>query len=121
MPKPKKKRSKFEATIAKQLQGTGAEYEPYFIEYSPTKKKRYVPDFVLPSGIIIEAKGRFTSQDRTEHRYLQAQHPEIEIRFVFQRDNKLSKTSDTTYTEWAQKHGFKCAVGKVPEEWLKEQ
>jgi hypothetical protein len=115
------KRSGFEDTIAKQLKGTGAKYEPFYIEYTPTKKRRYTPDFVLPNGVLIETKGRFSASDRTKHLYIQAQHPEYDIRFVFMRDNFLNKKSDTTYTEWATKHGFKSAVGAVPKEWLKEK
>lgn len=84
---------------------------------------KYTPDFVLSNGIWIEAKGRLDGPDRTKHLAIKKQHPEIDIRFVFQRDNPIPGTKNKTrYSEWAQKNGFKFTVspkGEVPEDWLK--
>ena len=39
-------------------------YEAIKIEWEDLMYRTYTPDFVLPNGIIIETKGRFTSDDR---------------------------------------------------------
>lgn len=88
------------------------------IEYHVAR--RYTPDFVLPNGIIIECKGRFKAADRTKHLLIQEQWPELDIRFVFMQDNKLSTTSTTRYSDWCMKHGFEYAIGNIPEGWRHE-
>ena len=43
------------------------------------------------------------------------QNPELDIRFVFQRNNTLSKNSKTTYGAWCEKHGFPyCIFPNIP-------
>ena len=92
-------------------------YESTRLRY--TLEHTYKPDFILHNGIIIEAKGRFTGADRTKMRAVKEAHPDLDIRFIFQRDNRLSKTSKTTYTGWAAKHGFpSCVFPNIPIEWL---
>ncbi len=92
-------RSGLEERIAKQLESLGVSYgyEHFTINYiRPAKNSRYTPDFSLPNGIIIEAKGRFLTKDRQKHLQVKAQYPKIDIRFVFsnpnQRISKISKT-----------------------------
>lgn len=115
-------RSDFERQVAAWLDGweVSWEYEPYAVEYV-AKPKKYTPDFVLPNGVIIEAKGRFTATDRAKHLLLKSQHPELDIRFVFQYDNKLSRVSNTRYSEWCGAHGFQYSIREVPESWVKER
>jgi len=73
----------------------------------------------LPNGIIIEAKGRLTQEDRSKMRKVKEQHPSLDIRFVFTRSTaRLSKTSKTTYAEWCDKYGFPYADKVVPLEWI---
>lgn len=126
MPRQKKNkyRSKFEAQVAADLERVKLsqyKYEALKIDYvKPETKSKYTPDFILPNGIIIEAKGRFTAQDRKKHLLIKEQHPDLDIRFVFQRPTQtLSKASKTTYAKWCDKHGFKHSKGTVPSEWLK--
>ena len=77
--------------------------------------------FVLPNGIVIETKGYFLPADRTKHLAIKAQHPNIDLRFIFQNPNqKLNKTSRTTYADWCKKHGFAYASKRIPAEWLTE-
>jgi hypothetical protein len=77
-------------------------------------------DFELPNGIIIEVKGWFKPADRTKHLSIKKQHPDLDIRFLFDNANKrLSKTSRTTYAQWCQKHGFKYAEKTIPKEWTR--
>ena len=92
-------------------------YEVDRIDY--TVKSRYTPDFSLPNGVIIETKGFFKPSDRSKHIAIKAQHPELDIRFVFQRNNTLTKKSKTTYGAWADKHGFKwCIFPHIPPNWF---
>lgn len=117
-------RSKFEANIASDLEARGVDfrYEPFRLKYTkPAKPSNYTPDYVLPNGIIIEAKGYFESADRTKHLIIKEQRPELDIRFVFQNpNNRLSKNSKTTYGDWATKNGFKYAAKQIPQEWIDE-
>ncbi len=113
-------RSKFEERIAKTLgvEGTDYEYESMKIPYVSTHT--YTPDFKLPNGIIVETKGVFKPRDRRKHLLLRDQHPGLDIRLVFQRDNKLTKKSKTRYSAWCLRHGIKYAVGNIPKNWLAE-
>lgn len=120
-----KYRSKFEAQIAQDLEARGVpfHYEPFKVPYNkPVRQSTYTPDYVLPNGIIVEAKGYFESADRTKHILVKAQNPHLDIRFVFQNsNNKLTKGSKTTYGDWATKNGFKYTDKHIPEEWVNEQ
>lgn len=115
-------RSGLEEKIADQIRAAGydPQYETVKIEYQqPATRHKYTPDFVLPNGIIIETKGRFTSADRKKHLLIQKQHPELDIRFVFSNSRaRLNKKSQTTYADWCLKNGFQFADKKIPEEWL---
>jgi hypothetical protein len=112
-------RSGLEAEVAKQLetQNVVFEYETKRIPY--LSQSNYIPDFILPNGIIIEAKGRLTQEDRSKMRKVKEQHPELDIRFIFSRSAaRISKTSKTTYAEWCSKYGFPFADKVVPLEWI---
>jgi hypothetical protein len=92
------------------------------IEYEvPAKKHKYTPDFTLPNGIRIEAKGYLTAEDRAKMKRVKASNPFLDIRFVFGRaSNKLNKESPTTYAMWAEDNGFKWAEKVIPREWITE-
>lgn len=116
-------RSGLEENISRQLTEAGIdfEYEKLKIKYQVNKTSTYTPDFKLPNGIIIETKGRFVVADRMKHLLIKEQHPDLDIRFVFSNANvRLTKTSKTTYGQWADKHGFKWANKLIPPEWLGE-
>jgi hypothetical protein len=115
-------RSGLEYKVAKQLEDLGVayEYEQTKVTYQ-RKPSKYLVDFELPNGIMVETKGRFTSSDRAKHLLIKEQHPELDIRFVFSNArNKLNKASKTTYGDWCDKHGFKWAEKEVPEDWIDE-
>lgn len=98
--------------------GITYEYEQTKIPYQK-KVSTYLVDFELPNGIIIETKGYMSSADRSKHLLIKEQHPHLDIRFVFSNArNKLNKRSNTTYGEWATKHGFQWAEKTIPESWL---
>lgn len=115
-------RSGFESKLANQLQRSGVdfEYETLKIEYQ--KVSTYTPDFILPNGIIIEAKGVWTVEDRTKHLLVREQHPHLDIRMVFMNAaNKIRKGSDTTYARWCEKKGITYADKIIPKSWLSQK
>ncbi len=118
-------RSGLEERLAKQLESLGVSfsYESFTINYlRPAKNSRYTPDFTLPNGIIIEAKGRFLTKDRQKHLQVESQYPKLDIRFVFSNPNqRISKISKTTYAKWCETNGFKYAKERIPKEWIAEK
>ena len=118
------KRSKLERALAAQLTESGVsfEHEPFDIEYIPSKPRRYKPDFVLPNGIVIEAKGYFVSEDRTKMLAVRQCNPTLDIRFVFgNAEATIAKKSTTTYGMWCDSKGFLWADdGAIPTAWLNE-
>lgn len=118
-------RSGLEKAISDQLAelGVDAAYEAIKIEYvKPQRTAKYTPDWQLPNGIIVESKGRFMTEDRQKHLLVKAQHPDLDIRFVFSNPNqRISKTSATTYAMWCEKHSFLYAAKLIPLAWLREK
>lgn len=124
-----KVRSGFELKIKQDLteRKVDFEYESEVFEYTiPESKHKYTPDFVIKrkgkrkKTLYLEAKGLLDSDARKKMVLVKAQHPDKDIRFLFQRDNPIRKGSKTKYSDWATKNGFEFAVGsEVPKEWLK--
>lgn len=99
------------------------EFEKLKIKYIvPETERTYTPDFhLLDNGIIVETKGKFEPDDRAKHLFIKTQHPDLDIRFVFQRpSDPIRKGSKTTLAAWADKYGFKWAAKTIPEAWIKE-
>jgi hypothetical protein len=118
-------RSGLEVALGRQLEkaGIAAEYETLTIPWIPKPKtRRYKPDWVLLSnGIIIESKGRFITADRSKHKEVKEQHPDLDIRFVFSNSKtRISKQSKTTYAMWCVTQGFQYADKEIPAAWLRE-
>jgi hypothetical protein len=115
-------RSGLEEEIDSSLKAVGidGQYEQHKINYTkPATHHKYTPDFRLPNGIFVETKGRFVVADRKKHLLIKEQHPELDIRFLFQNaNNRISKKSKTTYADWCNKHGFLYAEKEIPKEWL---
>lgn len=131
----KQARSLFEIAIANHLEndanelGYSWDYESADYKYQKplSKLSTYTPDFkiITRSGkvIFIEAKGRF--RDLAEYKkvlWVQEQHPDIEIRFLFQNSMlKHSPSLPLTYGTRAEKDGFRWAHGSIiPKSWLEE-
>jgi len=114
-------RSGFELKVAEQLNEESIQfgYEDTVINYiKPETRHKYTIDFSLPNGILVETKGRWTLEDRKKHLLVKAQHPELDIRIVFQSaSTKISKGSKTTYADFCIKHNIIWAEKKVPESW----
>lgn len=117
-------RSGLEEINAKHLESLGVPvlFETRIVEYTvPETVRRYHVDFELPNGILIETKGKFEPVDRAKHLFIKSQHPELDVRFVFQKPKTpINKGSRTTYADWADKHGFKWATKLIPESWVRE-
>lgn len=117
-------KSGFEAKIAEQIDQSKLTakslYETTIVRYTvPARDAKYTVDWTLPNGILIESKGRWTREDRKKHLLVKQQHPELDIRIVFQSANtKISKGSPTTYAAFCDKHGILWAEKKIPESWL---
>ena len=118
-------RSGLEEKVADYLtsKGVGFSFETLKVPYvKPETKHIYTPDFILDNGIIIETKGRWLLDDRKKHLLIRKQHPNLDIRILFQNANaKISKGSKTSYADFCEKHGNPYAHREIPEAWLKEK
>jgi predicted nuclease of restriction endonuclease-like RecB superfamily len=100
-------------------------YEPEVFRYV-LPGRRYTPDFKVErkdgSFFYVEFKGWLRPEDRTKMIAFHKSNPEVDIRFVFANAEKtITKTSKTTYGQWAAKHGFIYAHGTIPARWLEER
>lgn len=78
-------------------------------------------DFKLGPNSYIEVKGRLLPSERKKYLLVRDQHPEITLRFFFDKaTNKIYKNSETTYAEWCEKNGFEWTDLKrgLPAEWI---
>jgi len=118
-------RSGFEHKVSDQLKENKIkfEYETTVIDYiKPETSHTYTIDFTLPNGILVETKGRWVLEDRKKHLLIKKQHPELDIRMVFQSSKtKIRKGSKTTYAMYCDKHDIPWAEKVIPESWLKEK
>lgn len=99
------------------------QYETMHVAYEWREDKKYIPDFILPNGIILEVKGRFMLEDRKKHLFIRDQYPDLDIRFVFDNPHrKLYKGGRMTYADWCDKYQFEyCKGGEgIPKEWLRK-
>jgi len=117
-------KSKLEGRIKGKLlkqKGINVGYETTSIPY--VIQKNYIPDFTCikkENGeiVYVEVKGYFRVEDRIKMIAVKKTNPTLDIRFVFDKNNKLSSKSKMTYSEWCCKYGFPCAIGDVPKDWF---
>lgn len=113
-------RSGFERTLDMQLKSHGIKYSYETLELPYIIESIYYPDFILSNGIIIEAKGLLSSDDKRKMLIIKKKYPELDIRFVFwDAEKKIPKTKQT-HAAWAIKNGFPFAHERIPESWLNE-
>lgn len=117
-------RSSLEDRIIAELTALNVQftYETMKLKYVvPAKNHVYTPDIILGNGIIVEIKGYLDLESRKKMQLVIEQHPELDIRFVFQKASKpITKNSKTTYGDWCDKLNIKWAEGSIPKEWLNE-
>lgn len=113
-------RSRLEQVVDELLTKLGVEhvYEGEKLGYS--LPCQYTPDFRLSNGVYLETKGYFSPEDRRKTLAVLRDNPGIDLRMVFSNpNNRLSKTSKTTYAAWCRKHGIPyCASHSIPIQWL---
>ena len=117
-------RSGFEHKVSEKLTECKVKfgYETTQIKYiKPETHHKYTVDFTLPNGILVETKGRWVLEDRKKHLLIKEQHPELDIRIVFQNPRgKIRKGSKTTYADFCDKHEIPLAEKEIPQEWMSE-
>ena len=131
-------RSKLEERVAEQLESAGVRFthESKWVPYVvPERTAKYLPDMVIDgTNILIECKGFFgggrqfggKSSDGAKERHklllIKEQHPEIDLRLVFQRaSTPIYPKSPTSYGKWATDHNIPWSdKGVVPQQWLEE-
>lgn len=103
-------------------QGHKLDFEPDEPRVHYVIPSRYIPDFLLPNGVLIESKGWLRPRDRAKMVRVKRDNPSLDIRFVFQRaDKRIAKSPNSlTYWQWSEKHGFPWSEGTIPEEWWYE-
>jgi hypothetical protein len=124
-----------EELVADQLSAAGIRfsYEGMKVPYTiPAREATYHADFPCDgTNIILEVKGAFggkidmkrrSAEVRQKMILLKEQHPELDIRFVFERaSTKIYPGGKTTNAQWAEDHGFMWAdKSTVPPAWLAE-
>lgn len=96
-------------------------YESEKIPYTTTHV--YVPDFVLEwkdgHKVYIETKGYLRREDAEKMIAVKKQHPDLDIRILFEKDNRVSNRHKMRYSTWAEKYGFPYAIKKIPDDWFK--
>ncbi len=100
-------------------------YEVTKIPYTiPESKHNYTVDFTVMNGILIEGKG-YLSDHKERYKYvlLKEQHPDLDLRFVFDNPVKLCGGTKMTHAKWAEKYGFKyCSIKDTEQikQWICE-
>jgi hypothetical protein len=61
--------------------------------------------------IYVECKGYLRPEDKAKLVAVKRQYPNVDLRILFYALNK-------SYTKWADRNGFRWAVGKLPKEWI---
>lgn len=120
MVRKNKFRSKFEEHLFESIGDAPVEYEADSLDY--IAKHKYFPDFTitLPDGRkrFVEAKGYLRPQDMVKMKAIKESNPDVDIRIVFAKDNKVSSKSKMKYSDWAFKNGFVFSIGGIPKGWL---
>jgi hypothetical protein len=117
-------RSKFEKRVSENAGDRELVYEPQEPVVNYNTPSRYIPDFRLPNGVLVECKGYFDSRSRGKMLRVKKQNKHLDIRLLFQRaNNRITKSQNSMmYWEWAEKHGFPWAEGDtIPEEWYDDE
>lgn len=107
-------RNKFELRTERQLKRSRVrfKYEAEKIPY--VLCRHYIPDFILETKtgkVYIECKGYLRPEHKSKMCAVKKQNPQLDIRILFYAEKRQ-------YIKWAQKNGFRYAVGTIPEEWL---
>ena len=82
--------------------------------------KHYTPDFVVVkldgAKAYLEVKGWFRFEDQQKMKAVRFSNPELDLRMYFPVDGKV-QGSNMKNSEWCNKYGFKCYIGRLPRRW----
>ena len=121
---PQTSRSTLEERVQQNLEARGVayEYEPCKLPY--VVERNYIPDLKI-NDMYIEVKGYFRQDAQRKMRSMKEQHPDLDIRFLFQKNNstvqgakRRKDGTKMTCAEGAERHGFIYAEEIIPDEWL---
>lgn len=108
-------RNKFEQKTFEFLKDSKVKFK-YESEKIPYILSRYyIPDYIIETKlgkIYIECKGYLRPEHKAKMVAVKRMHPELDLRILFYSYNK-------TYVKWAERYGFKYAIGTIPQEWLR--
>lgn len=117
---------RFDAQYIEGRSNVEAVYEGDMFKYQVYEIRKYKPDWIVlrkasnRKPLYIEYKGVLSVADRKKLKLVRQQHPDIDLRIVFEKPtNKINKGSKTTYAQWARQHGFIYSDNCLPPEWLK--
>lgn len=100
---------------------TKIQYETEKLDY--TILKNYIPDFILTlrdgRKVYVEVKGYFRQPDRTKMLAVLKDNPGVDLRIVFEKNNKLNKKARMRYSDWCEKHNIPYSINSIPMEWFK--
>lgn len=101
------------------------EYEVTKLSYTvPESNHTYTVDFTVGNKLLIEGKGYLSDyRERQKYVLLKDQHPDLDLRFVFDNPNKLCGGTKMTHAKWAEKYGFTyCSIKdtEIIAEWISE-
>jgi predicted nuclease of restriction endonuclease-like RecB superfamily len=109
-----KTRNKFETRIFRQLKRAKVSFK-YECEKIPyILARHYIPDFIITTSngkIYIETKGYLRPEDKAKMVAVKKLNPQLDIRILFYARKEQ-------YIKWAERHGFRWAVERIPREWL---
>lgn len=124
----KKRRSKLELKFEEIIKefDVAYDYEVTKIPYTiPESNHNYTVDWTFINGLLVETKG-YLSDHKERYKYvlLKQQHPDLDLRFVFDNPNKLCGGTKMTHAKWAEKYNFPyCSIRDIEtiKSWIKEQ
>ena len=97
------------------------EYETEKLEYSIPGN--YCPDFPLTVDghkVYLEVKGYFDDQALKKMDAVTKAYPELDIRMVFEKDNKLSRRKRKKYSDWCNERNIPWILLKnLTKDWIK--
>ena len=122
-----KRRSKLEERFESILKDFDVpyEYEVTKIDYIiPESSHTYTVDWTVLNGKLIETKGYLSDHsERRKYVLLKEQHPDLDLRFVFDNPNKLCGGTKMSHAKWAEKYGFRyCSIKDTEQikKWITE-
>ena len=112
--------SKFEAAVCEAALdfATAAEWDktPPASQTRISYQLHYVPDLILPNGVVIEIKGHFPPEDRRKMLAVIRSNPQLDVRMVFQDPYRSPR--GLCPGEWCDRHGIRWADRAIPRQWF---